>query len=68
MKTMINPEEEFELTKKEVMISFDKVLYEDTIIKYTGLYSEKDRKRVLRMIDESMKQSTDVGIVIFYDQ
>jgi len=56
------------LEKPLLLEAIDKVLNEDGVIKYTGLYSVQDQERVFEMINESMQQSDDVGIILFYDK
>lgn len=56
------------LEKPLLLETIDKVLNEDGVIKYTGLYSVQDQERVFKMINESMQQSDDVGIILFYDK
>ena len=56
------------LEKPLLLEAIDKVLNEDSVIKYTGLYSVQDQERVFEMINESMQQSDDVGIILFYDK
>jgi hypothetical protein len=56
------------LEKPLLLEAIDKVLNEDGVIKYTGLYSVQDQERVFKMINESMQQSDDVGIILFYDK
>jgi|TARA_B100000768_G_C11207624_1_gene344533 hypothetical protein len=34
---------------------------------YTGLYSLEDKKRVLKMIDDDIEQSDDMGVLLFYN-
>ena len=34
---------------------------------YTGLYSLEDKKRVLKMIDDGIEQSDDMGVLLFYN-
>jgi len=56
------------LEKPLLLEAIDKVLNEDGVIKYTGLYSVQDQERVFKMINESTQQSDDVGIILFYDK
>ena len=60
--------EVLKLQKFVLLEALEEVLSEDAIINYTGLYSLEDKKRVLKMIDDGMEQSDDIGIMLFYNK
>ena len=60
--------EVLKLKKCVLLEALEEVLSEDAVINYTGLYSLEDKKRVLKMIDDGMEQSDDIGIMLFYNK
>ena len=63
----IKSNEVVQVEKSLLIQGLEESLDEDAVITYTGLYSLKDEKRILDMVNQGLDQSNDIGALLFYN-
>ena len=54
--------------QKFQMLESLRILNSNSIINYMGIYSKDDKRKVMKMIDDNLRKSNDIGILLFYDR
>lgn len=63
----IKSNEVVQVEKSLLIQGLEESLDEDAVITYTRLYSLKDEKRILDMVNQGLDQSNDIGVLLFYN-
>jgi len=66
-RTLNNDNNPVTLNKFE-MTSALRILKSNATIQYIGLYSKEDKRKVIKMLDDNLRKSDDIGIMLFYER